>query len=296
MTSKRHPSNERVKRRYLEFLADVKGRDPASVDTVAKALERFDEYNKRRDFVKFHIEQARGFKAYLIEQRNARTGALLSASTINSTLGGLKAFFVWLAGEPGYRSALRYADAEYFNPPENLTRVATAHRRRPCPTLAQIRTALGAMPAKTDIERRDRTLLAFTILTGARDSATVSFKLKHVDIGNRLLEQDARDVQTKRAKTFRGSSPSATTSRTSSWNGSSSCAKRSGSDLKTRSFRSPTSSRGLTCNSPQLASTTRRGPMRTRSARCSSRCSRASACPISTRTASATPSSSSLTS
>jgi hypothetical protein len=30
----------------------------------------------------------------------------------------------------------------------------------------------------------------------------VSFKLKHVDVENELIEQDARDVQTKAAKTF----------------------------------------------------------------------------------------------
>ena len=44
------------------------------------------------------------------------------------------------------------------------------------------------MPMKTEIERRDRALVAFTILTGARDSAIVSFRLKHIDVEARLLE------------------------------------------------------------------------------------------------------------
>lgn len=202
MSLKRTPANERMKRRYLQFLKDTKGRDEASLDAVAKAIERFDEYNKRRDFKKFHVEQARGFKAHLSEQRNARTGAPLSASTIYSTLSSLKAFFVWLAGEPEYRSRLKYADAEYFNPADNLARVATAHRHKPCPTLTQIRAVLDAMPAETEPERRDRALVAFTILTGARDSAIVSFKLKHIDIERGVLDQDARDVSTKHAKTF----------------------------------------------------------------------------------------------
>jgi integrase len=131
-----------------------------------------------------------------------RTGAALSASTIKSTLANLKAFFVWLAGEHDYRSSLKMADAEYFNPPENLSRVASAHRHRPCPTLEQIRAVLEAMPTETEIQRRDRALVAFAIVTGARDSAIVSFKLKHIDLEHELLEQDARDVETKRAKTF----------------------------------------------------------------------------------------------
>ncbi|WP_294540147.1 tyrosine-type recombinase/integrase [uncultured Rhodoblastus sp.] len=202
MTAKRHPENERMKRHYLHFLAEVKGRDEASLDAVAKAIERFDDYNRRKDFKKFHIEQARGFKAHLMEQTNVRTGAALSASTIKSTLANLKAFFVWLAGEHDYRSSLKIANAEYFNPPENLSRIASAHRHRPCPTLEQIRAVLEAMPTETEIQRRDRALVAFAILTGARDSAIVSFKLKHIDLEHELLEQDARDVATKRAKTF----------------------------------------------------------------------------------------------
>src|ERR1700730_15937837 len=124
MTLKRNPANERVKRRYLQFLRDVKGRDETSLYAMAKAIERFDEYNRRRDFKKFHIEQARAFKAHLMEQRNVRTGAPLSASTIASTLGMLKTFLVWLAGEPDYRARLKYADAEYFNAPDNTARVA----------------------------------------------------------------------------------------------------------------------------------------------------------------------------
>lgn len=202
MTTKRTPANERIKRRHLQYLRDARGRDEASLDAVAKAIERFDEYNRRRDFAKFHIEQARGFKAHLVEQRNVRTGQPLSASTVNSTLGILKAFFLWLAGEPEYRARLKYADAEYFNPPDNLARVATARRHKACPTLEQIRTVLAAMPASTEIERRDRALIAFTILTGARDRAIVSFRLKHIDIEHELLEQDARQVHTKGAKTF----------------------------------------------------------------------------------------------
>ena len=70
MTTKRHPENEKAKRNFLQFLRDVKGRDESSIDQVAKALERFDDYNRRRDFGKFHIQQARGFKAHLMAQRN----------------------------------------------------------------------------------------------------------------------------------------------------------------------------------------------------------------------------------
>jgi integrase len=52
------------------------------------------------------------------------------------------------------------------------------------------------------IKRRDRALVAFTILSGARDGAIISLRLKHVDIERGMIEQDAREVRTKRAKTI----------------------------------------------------------------------------------------------
>ena len=58
------------------------------------------------------------------------------------------------------------------------------------------------MPATTEIEQRDRALIAFTILTGARDGAVASFKLRHIDIADGKIDQDAREVRTKFSKSF----------------------------------------------------------------------------------------------
>ena len=43
---------------------------------------------------------------------------------------------------------------------------------------------------------------AFTLLTGARDRAIASLKLKHVDLEAKCVHQDARDVKTKFSKSF----------------------------------------------------------------------------------------------
>jgi hypothetical protein len=57
--TKRNAANERIKRRYPVFLKDAKRRDEASIDAAAKAIDRFEEYARRRDFKSFHVEQAR---------------------------------------------------------------------------------------------------------------------------------------------------------------------------------------------------------------------------------------------
>jgi hypothetical protein len=65
-----------------------------------------------------------------------------------------------------------------------------------------IRHVIQTMPASTEIERRDRALVALTILTGARDGAIASLKLKHIDIDQGRVDQDARQVKTKFSKSF----------------------------------------------------------------------------------------------
>lgn len=199
---KHHAGNERIKRAYLTYLREARGMSEASLDQVGKALSRFEGYNSHRDFKTFHIEQAKGFKQHLAGQRSVRGGTLLSKATVYSTLAALKAFFVWLAGQPGYKSRIGYADAEYFNLNLKDTRIAKACREPRVPTLEQIRHVLQTMPAANEIERRDRALIAFTILTGARDGAVASLRLKHVDLKRNLVEQDAREVRTKFSKSF----------------------------------------------------------------------------------------------
>ena len=61
---------------------------------------------------------------------------------------------------------------------------------------------LDAMPGTTDLQRRDRAVVAFAVISGARDRAIVSFRLRHIDVERGLIEQDAWQVRTKRAKTF----------------------------------------------------------------------------------------------
>ena len=202
MTS-HNASNERVKRQYFAYLKEAQRHSEATVDAVAKALARFEVYTKFRDFKVFHFEQAISFKTHLAAQQSKVSGGKLSKATLHATLTHLKRFFQWLAGQPRYKSRLRYSDADYFNLSDKDTRVATARRGRPVPTIEQIRHVLAVMPNGPDeIALRNRSLVAFVLLTGARDSAVASMKLKHVDLISRSVYQDAREVKTKFSKTF----------------------------------------------------------------------------------------------
>lgn len=56
------------------------------------------------------FEQAIAFKRHLAAQDSQVTGGKLSRATLHSTLEHLRRFFQWLAGQPGYKARLRYAD------------------------------------------------------------------------------------------------------------------------------------------------------------------------------------------
>jgi integrase len=200
-----HPKNERIKRHYFAYLEEAKRMNSSSVDQAAAAIANFENTTGHRDFAAFHTEQARKFKRHLAEEINSTTGKPLAKATTYSRLMAVKSFLVWLAGQPGYRSCLTYSDMEYFNPSNNDGRIAKATHEKPVPTLAEIRHVLNSMPASTDIEKRDRAIIAFAILSGARDDAIASVSIRHVDISHRTVFQDGRDVRTKNRKTFTSS-------------------------------------------------------------------------------------------
>lgn len=199
---KHNAENERIKRQYFTFLKEAKRQNESSIDAVAMALYRFEDYNKYKNFKTFHFEQAVGFKNYLAKQISSQSGKPYSKSTINSTLRHLKVFFQWLYSQAGYKSKINYTHTEYFNLSEKETRIATARRSKPVPTIEQIKHVINSMPFETVLEKRNRALIAFTLLTGMRDKAIASLRVKHINIENFVVFQDARDVDTKFSKSF----------------------------------------------------------------------------------------------
>ena len=195
------PENEKVKRDYAFFLETAEGKQSVTVDAVLKAIQRFEISTGFKPFKKFHVAQIRAFRATLAEETTPG-GKPLSAATITSTLKHLRAFFLWLSREPGFRQAVNSNDTLYFTPTEQDRRIAGARRERPVASVEDIKATLAAMPSASHVQQRDRALLAFALLSGARDGALASFRLKHVNLAARSIFHDGREVHTKGRKTF----------------------------------------------------------------------------------------------
>ncbi len=195
-----NPKNDRAKRDYLIYLKDARQRSPATVEQVRHAIDRLEAYTGFKDFGAFNKDQALGFKRALVATKAQRSGNPISTATAHHVLQALKEFLAWLHGRPGYRRRIDLTDIAYLNLTAKEERIAHSPRPKAYATLEQYRAALFAMAHADEIERRDRSLFALLLLTGMRDSAAVSLKLKHISIEQYRVFQDPHEVKTKAAK------------------------------------------------------------------------------------------------
>jgi integrase len=194
--------NERIKRRYFHYLREAEGRSPKTVEHARHALVRYERFTECKDFKRFKSADAIRFRKSLLDHDGKRAVQLSSRATIHTVLTQLRKFFRWLAGQPGFKKSIGYAEADYFSLSARDRKIALERRERPCPTLEQIGKVIGVMPGETDVELRNRALVACAALTGARVSALATLKLKHVRPDRQGINQDAAEVETKFAKTF----------------------------------------------------------------------------------------------
>ena len=201
--TKHNPDNERIKRKYFAYLKEAKRHSEPTVDAAAKALNRFEVYTKYRDFKAFHPEQAIAFKKHLAEQKGAAVRGEAEQGNPARDADATQALLPMACVATGLQVAPSVFRCRLFQ----SVRQGHAHRYgsagTECADLGtnKARHHMRCRPS-TEIERRNRALIAFTLLTGARDSAIASMKLKHVDLSAGCVDQDAREVKTKFSKTF----------------------------------------------------------------------------------------------
>jgi len=196
--AKFNSENERVKRKYYREMEESAGYSGRSIDSIVKALARYEEFTGYESFKKFNSDKAVAFKKHLLDSNNKK-GEPLSASTVQHTLKPVKAFFEWLAREAGYKSRIRFSDIRYFNMTHKDKRKTQPLKFKEYPSFEQVRKVLAFNPAN-DLEMRDRAIFACLACTAIRDGALIGLKLKHVDLNRKVIIQDPNEVETKFSK------------------------------------------------------------------------------------------------
>lgn len=186
-----NPKNERLKLAWIEELEITKA--DTTIDQRLAALGQFEALTDHADFTK--LDRTR-VDLYLSELRKTKTSFRTKAAKVRH----VRAFYDWMIMDERIKPktarkailALRLKDKE--------ARAGRAQRTVKFPTLEEVEDTIRSMPKATSIDLRNRAILAFTALSGARDGAIISMRVKHVRWAAREVEQHPDEVDTKASK------------------------------------------------------------------------------------------------
>ena len=189
--TKVNPKNECHKH---DWLKELERDDSAStIDHKMAALALFEEATDYIDFEKITEEIADKFTVYVVRKP---TRSRTKVATVNS----VKSFFQWMVMDERIKGKTARKPINALRLKRSDRSASKARKTRPIATIAQIEATVKAMPKTTAIDRRNRALIAFTLVSGARDGAIISMRVKHVDLINKQVHQDPNEVDTKAGK------------------------------------------------------------------------------------------------
>lgn len=193
--------NEKIKRKYFNWMSNAKGFSGKTIKATEMAIWKYEDFTDNADYSVFSEKVAEQFKKYLATHKNAQTGNPLSLTSQYHILRHVNSFFSWLSGQPGYKSKVRTDDVQYLRLSKKESRIATSSKQPDYPSLAYIKELCESIEPDSDINLRDRALIAFTALSGMRDLAIVSLPISCFNVKTLEVEQEPlKGVKTKFSK------------------------------------------------------------------------------------------------
>lgn len=171
------------------------------MDEALRAINEFEDLRDQKDFDRLTTSQIISFQTHLKSRRSKTTGELLSATTISHILRHNREFFTWMMTEKKARR-LTPGLLAYFTVDRRTRAASRTHQHRKYASHADWLRLIEAYPGQGLEAKRDRAILALLILTGVRDAALVSLRLKHLDLKTQRLDQYGREVDTKFGKSM----------------------------------------------------------------------------------------------
>ena len=194
-----NPKNEKIKRKFFQWLKDADGCCQATIDNIEKAILLYEDFTRQADFVTYNSDKAIDFKKSLSKREHR--GKIISLTTYHTYLRYLRKFFTWLSWQSGYRSKITLDKIKYLNIGEKEEKIATQSIPRNYPSLEYVINLADSIKISSEIDMRDRALISFTLLSGMRDKAIVTLPLGCFDEEKLFISQNPRlGVQTKFSK------------------------------------------------------------------------------------------------
>ena len=193
--------NEAIKREFFEQLKGARGFSKSSVRTHAEAINQWEVFTKNEDFSTYDKSKAVAFTEWLNDRPAKTKSGHISLVTQYNYLRRIKKFFVWLCDQAGCKSKIVTSDVDYLRLSKAEAQIARAGTTKKMPTFEDAKKIIEGIDGKTEIDMRDRALISFALITGARIFAIVSLKMKNFDKELKQIDQNPGDgVKTKNSK------------------------------------------------------------------------------------------------
>lgn len=193
--------NERIKREFFEYLKGAKGFAGNSVTEFADGIGQWQKFTDNASFGDFGKSKALAFREWLATRATKAKAGKLAPATQYAYMRRVRKFFDWLAEQPGYKGKVLKGDVEFLRLSANDTRMAIAGSTRAKPTFDEAKQIIEGITGGSEIDRRDRAVISFALITGCRISAMVSLKMKNFDKRRQVVDQNPGDgVRTKMRK------------------------------------------------------------------------------------------------
>jgi len=177
--------NEIIKHKFLDYLENAKGFAPASIVKYERAIHIYETCFNNKDFGKFNLDRAIEYKEYLVDSG-------YSEGSFRTYLHHIKKFFTWLSSQVGYRRKIIVDHIEYLNASKGSNRLAAQNVMVEYPTGEEVMRIFNALPSRTEVELRNKCLIALTYCTGMRDNSIRTLLFSSVNIEKMYVEQNPR--------------------------------------------------------------------------------------------------------
>lgn len=197
---KSNVGNERLKHGFRRWLRVAnKGRKQSTIAAADRAVRIWEEYSKWADFKKITLNSAAGFSDWLAERRFE--GRPLSAATRYQTVRFVRSFYQWLLTQPCKNRSVIARAIEYLSVDRETVQLAKSPGRRIAAPDGYPRLLADSIKITNELDLRDRAMISYLFLSGARVTATATMPLGCFDAKLGKAYQDPRSgVKTKNSK------------------------------------------------------------------------------------------------
>ena len=198
--SRLNPVNEEIKqnyRFYLKHQRDFKLNNDSIKDKMSK-IDKYDEFFNYADFMSFDTNKGVKYYDYLIERFEQNQ---IEMTTVLSYLMTIKEFLYWYFINHKCKARKKLLESLVtLEPKDEHRRLAQRLEYVEYPTHEEFEQIIS-FPEETILDKRDKAILTFLYLSGARVGAVATATIKSFDEKRRIFFQDPLEgIKTKRSK------------------------------------------------------------------------------------------------